>query len=339
MGIKTSPAPRCPVCGGEGSVAIAAAQDHITRLSGTWTFRECSRCQTMWQDPCTVREDIGKLYPENYHFTHTEPAVGIQRANGFAQSAKLAILKHYYGYEGLTAGADSKMGTWFGWLSGLLGPVRLRAGRTTRFLKAQKGGRLLDVGCGNGGFLNLMKSLGWDCEGIDPDPIAVEVARRAGHKVQQGSLEDLQLPEAHYDAVALSHVMEHFLQPGIAMERIARTLRPGGVFVSISPNPGSLIRRMFGEKWYGLMAPQHLVIPSAPGYRILCEKAGLEPKCWTSAANSYWYLRETLSIKRTGTTDNCHAHIFPKLFSTVSAMALPLFGNIGEEVMCYAVKR
>jgi len=339
MEIKTTPVPKCPVCEGQGSVAIAGAHDHITKLPGTWTFRECSRCQTLWQDPCTVREDIGKLYPENYHFTHSEPAVGIKPARGFAQSAKVAILQQCYGYAGLPDGADSKFGTWFGRVSGMLGPIRRRAGRTTGFLRARKNGRLLDVGCGNGGFLNVMKGLGWECEGIEPDPIAAEMARRAGHKVREGSVEDLDLPESQYDAVSLSHVMEHFPQPRVAVARIERLLKPGGVLVSISPNPRSLIRRLYGGKWYGLMAPQHLVIPSANGYRILSELVGLQPKCWTSAANSYWYLRESISIKRTGTPGNCHSRLYPKLFSLASAMALTFFRNIGEEVICYAVKR
>ncbi len=320
-------------------MAIAGAHDHITKLPGTWTFRECSRCQTLWQDPCTVREDIGKLYPENYHFTHSEPAVGIKPARGFAQSAKVAILQQCYGYAGLTDGADSKFGTWFGRVSGMLGPIRRRAGRTTRFLRARKNGRLLDVGCGNGGFLNVMKGLGWECEGIEPDPIAAEMARRAGHKVREGSVEDLDLPESQYDAVSLSHVMEHFPQPRVAVARIERLLKPGGVLVSISPNPTGLIRRMFGKSWYGLDAPRHLVIPSANGYRAMCNEAGLEVKCWTSTHIGFWILRESLSIRRTENTGQCNASIGPKLFSAAASAALPILRNIGEEVVCYAVKK
>lgn len=339
MEIKTTPVKSCPVCGAGGSVVITGAQDYITKLPGSWTYRECDGCHSLWQDPCPVKEDIGKLYPENYHFTHSEPSLGIKPARGFAATAKLSILESYYGYSGLTDGADSSLGKWFGKVAGVLGPVRRRAGRTARFLKAQKNGRLLDVGCGNGGFLNTMKELGWECEGIEPDPIAADVARRAGHKVQLGSIEDIQLPESHYDAVTLSHVMEHFLKPDLAMAAIARILKPGGVFVSMSPNPSGLLRRIFGKKWYGLMAPQHLVIPSAPGYRVLCERAGLEPRCWTTAASSYWYLRESLSIKHSGAPENCDARFLPKIYSLATAMALPLFGNIGEEAMCYAVKR
>src|SRR5207249_2804216 len=93
MEIKTASAPTCPVCGGNGLVAIASARDYITNLQGNWAYRECGRCHSLWQDPCPIREEIGKLYPENYHFTHSAPEVWIQQRPGMAGSAKLAILE------------------------------------------------------------------------------------------------------------------------------------------------------------------------------------------------------------------------------------------------------
>jgi len=164
METRTVPVPKCPVCGSDGAVAIPAALDYITKLQGTWTFPECDRCHSLWQDPCTPKEDIGKLYPENYDFTHSEPTVRISAERGFRESAKLAILEDYYGSQGLRGKADSTLGRWFGRVAGAIGPLRRRAGLTTRFLKAHKNGRLLDVGCGNGGFLCLMKELGWEYE-------------------------------------------------------------------------------------------------------------------------------------------------------------------------------
>ena len=44
-------------------------------------------------------------------------------------------------------------------------------------------GRLLDVGCGNGSYLSLMRTLGWDVAGVDVDPQAVAVCRARGLSV------------------------------------------------------------------------------------------------------------------------------------------------------------
>lgn len=339
MNIKTAPVPTCPICGGNGFVAIANARDYITKLTGDWTFRECCRCHSLWQDPCPLKEEIGKLYPKNYHFTHSAPEVWINRTQGLAGSAKLAILEKRYGYEGLSARAGSRLGKFLGKLAEVVGLSRRRAGQTVRFLHAQRGGRLLDVGCGSGGFLSLMKELGWECEGVEPDPGAAKVAVSLGHNVRHGSIEDLDLPEAHYDAVTLSHVMEHFPDPKVAMAAIARVLKPGGILVSTSPNPTGIIRRWFRENWYGLDPARHLVLPSARGYALLSENFGLRSVQWTSAHQTFWYVRESVSIKRTGAPGNCHAKVWPKFLAVGLALARPLFRNIGEEVVCYAVKK
>jgi SAM-dependent methyltransferase len=266
------------------------------------------------------------------------PDAWINQRPGLVGSAKLAILERGYGYHGLSNRAGSRLGALLGSVAGAVGLGSERAGRTVRFLHAKPGGRLLDVGCGNGSFLSVMKDLGWECDGVEPDPVAAGVALNLGHHVRQGSIEDLKMPEGHYDAVTLSHVMEHFPNPHTAMAAIAKLLKPGGIFFSVSPNPAGLIRRVYGDKWYGLMAPQHLVIPTTHGYRHLCMQVGLRPKCWTSTANCYWYLRESISIRRTGATGNYTGSLWPKLVALATTMARPLFPDIGEEAVCYAVK-
>ena len=257
---KTSPVPQCPVCGNAGSIWTEKAQDYITAIPGKWIFRRCSNCESLWQDPCTLAEDIGKLYPENYGFTRGEiPDV---QWSGFKLSVKAGILAAHYGYSNLGQSAHSKSGFQAGKFIGKFSIPRLQAGRMTRFLHYQQNGRLLDVGCGNGAFIKLMGNLGWQAEGIEPDPKAAQVATASGLKVMSGLIEDADLPHSHYDAITLSHVMEHFRQPRVALEKVAACLKPGGVLVSISPNPVGLISKLFHDKWYELDAPRHLVIPS-----------------------------------------------------------------------------
>ena len=59
----------------------------------------------------------------------------------------------------------------------------------------KKGGRLLDVGCGNGLFLEKMRNLGWEVVGVETDEKAVEVARkRFGLDIYHGTLEQVNFP-------------------------------------------------------------------------------------------------------------------------------------------------
>lgn len=335
MYLTTTPVSDCPCCGAIGAVVIDNGRDYVTGLPGTWKFRECSHCRSLWQDPCPGREEIPALYPANYHFTRTEISVLPSAGMDWRGRIKLCALAEQYGYESLSSQSGFSA---IERIASHLPGVKQRAGRTVRFIPSRSGGRLLDVGCGNGSFLRLMSDLGWECEGIEPDPKAAAVAQTAGLKVRAGNLEEIDLPANHYDAVSLSHVMEHFSQPSLAMQNMVRTLKPGGIFVSISPNPTGIIRRLFKDKWYELDAPRHLVLPSLRGYEALCKPVGLRTCCWTTMHIAFWILRESLSIRGTGAPGNCHATAGPRLFSALGAVLLSLMPSLGEEVVCFAKK-
>ena len=62
------------------------------------------------------------------------------------------------------------------------------------FLASKPQGRLLEIGCGSGTALSYMESLGWQAEGVELDPAAVDNARRKGIKAQQGRLRNRVIP-------------------------------------------------------------------------------------------------------------------------------------------------
>ena len=152
--------------------------------------------------------------------------------------------------------------------------------REIRHLPAIPGGRLLDVGCGSGAFLVQMAALGWRAQGIDPDPVAVASAREAGLNVMQGTLDDLDLDEhaGAFDAVTLSHVIEHLHDPADDLRRIQRLLRPGGLLWIATPNLEALGLRRFGPDWLNLDPPRHLVLFTRGSLERLLRDTGFEPQ-------------------------------------------------------------
>ena len=99
-------------------------------------------------------------------------------------------------------------------------------------------GRVLDVGCGFGLFLDQARASGWEPYGIDVSALAVDYARTELHlnEVVRGDLLEAGFPKGHFQAVTLWNVLEHVPDPVRTMREVHRILAPGGIAVVRVPN-------------------------------------------------------------------------------------------------------
>jgi len=113
-------------------------------------------------------------------------------------------------------------------------------------------GRLADLGCGGGAFLDLARERGFATLGVDDAaPMVAETARR-GHAVVRASVADAGLDAAgHFDLITLWDVAEHLREPGRAFRAAVAALAPGGWLVVVSPRMGSLYDRVALAAWRG----------------------------------------------------------------------------------------
>ena len=102
--------------------------------------------------------------------------------------------------------------------------------------------RLLDVGCGFGGFVELMCERGWDAEGVDPSAAVVDAASRRGRNVRLGTLEERSADHGPYDAVTMFYVLEHLRDPKGALRKVFEVLVPGGVLLARVPHTTPIFR-------------------------------------------------------------------------------------------------
>jgi len=133
--------------------------------------------------------------------------------------------------------------------------------RRTRFiLKKRKAGKLIDVGCAKGSFLNEMgKNLGQQVNGIKLVEIAAQTAReRYDIDIFTGSLFDAKYVEDSWDVITLFDVLEHSSNPSLFLIEIFRILKPGDWLFLKVPHHASYQARLFGHAWVGYETPQHL---------------------------------------------------------------------------------
>lgn len=104
-------------------------------------------------------------------------------------------------------------------------------------------GRLLEIGCSYGYFLETASRAGWRAEGVEISSFACQVARSKGFVVHSGELQSLCSNSASFDVIAMWDVIEHLTNPREVVRQCKELLTPGGALIARTPNAGALERR------------------------------------------------------------------------------------------------
>jgi SAM-dependent methyltransferase len=210
---------RCPLCDGEHHEQMYEATDRHYGISGVYRLVRCATCSLVFLNPMFSDEEISALYPADYYAYQDHFS-----RNGWRELAR--TLLHY------------------------------RAG--TQDPEFPVPGRMLDLGCGSGWFLSVMRDKGWETHGVEISTAAAELGRKqAGLNIFLGTLQQAHFPSEFFDYIRSNHSFEHISSPRETLQEIHRVLRPGGKLLIGVPNIDSLNAKLFGQYWWYLGAPVH----------------------------------------------------------------------------------
>jgi len=345
----------CLICAREGTLLYPELRDRVFGAPGTWRMVECRHCRVAWLDPRLTTADIGKAYATYYTHSSQEagnvfrtvmPAAGrIERlrhrvSRWFSEAAE-GIRARRLGY----AAAPSSVGVeLLSRLTVRVPVMRDSAVLAVAGLPAGAGQTLLDVGCGSGEFLERMRDRGWRVVGVEPDPKAAESARSNHLDVRDGLLADANFEDDMFDAIVLSHVIEHVHDPVALLRECARVLRPGGRLVMTTPNLESIGHRRFGADWRGLEPPRHLHVFSVDSLSACVALAGLEV---TDARTSARLVRGIWWVSRAIQHDAGHRRAAPGIGAYLESWGMSLVEDVmrvqsarsSEEIVLVAGRR
>jgi 2-polyprenyl-3-methyl-5-hydroxy-6-metoxy-1,4-benzoquinol methylase len=219
----------CPVCLSVVSAPALTGSDLLFESTEkTFTLHLCASCRCLFLDPMPGEEEIADFYPPQYWWNSSR-----------VQSSRL-LRKLESVYRKLV--------------------LRDHVSFIARSAGNRRGLDLLDVGCGSGTLLGLLKERGFRPLGVDFSREAARVAETEnGVRVIVGSLEQASFCDESFDVVTLFHVLEHVTNPRRVLVEVSRILKPNGVVILQVPNIDSWQFKAFGAKWYGLDIPRHVI--------------------------------------------------------------------------------
>jgi len=234
---------RCPGCGSDNARALVTARDDFTGKPGTFTYVRCGDCDLGYQSPRLTEEHIGSYYDSDRVVDHVQ--------------ARWPWLMPVY-------------------LWAVEGIERARLGIVRRHLALDRESAVLDVGCGNGRFLGLVRRMfGATVTGVDFRDVA-GLAERKEITFRRGRFHEQAFGSRRFDLITMWHYLEHDHDPAGTLLRARELLGQDGVLAVEVPRLDSLTWRLFGPRWPGLQAPQHLTLFSRASLLALLRRSGFE---------------------------------------------------------------
>jgi SAM-dependent methyltransferase len=209
---------------------------------GDFELLQCENCGLVFTSPEPNIEELKKYYSRDYYSFKELAAPPQDVILSFQQFVRRIFFKYYYGRDKKVNFKEKLLLFFF---QDRFGP----------FKKSLSIGKILDVGSGDGFFLSSAKELGWEVSGVEPDETAAAFAMSLGLNVFAGILEEAKYDSNYFDAVRLSHSLEHTYNPGGTILEAYRVLKPGGSIIVSVPNFSGLALKLFRSK---LDVPKHL---------------------------------------------------------------------------------
>lgn len=345
--IRTVLLGHCPVCAEPDYAHFASLRDHLHGIIGTFQYVRCSACNSIYQNPRVVDEDIAKCYPLEY-FTHATPPNSAPRSASrlrkLKQSLRDCILHHA---DKLTHRRAPRAYSVLGWILAHSRTCRTRA----RFglpdslaLDRPVGARCLEIGPGQGQTLRNLRLVGWNAIGLDIDPTAAKTAREVnGCEVFVGPVIDSHFESESFRLVYMSHVLEHLPDLKQSLEHIFTLLEPNGRLVIVYPNPNALTCTLDKQFSYNWDAPRHVTLPARGALLTLLTQLGFETRYSTThvrfaARNRQVARKHRARAENHSFTDRLT--ISDRLFGFAEGFAVHVAGmDVGEEIEVVAYKR
>lgn len=228
----------CPLCASENTFLLYQNPiDYDYGLEHDFNFCKCHDCEIIFIDPMPSFDEIFSLYPANY-YTLASPGTS---------KRIISVLDRIY--------------------------TRLNVNNIYNI--CGENGRLLDVGCGSGGYLKMLRQFSktLDLYGIDIK-LREELLKIKDINFFKGELSQANIEKDFFDIVIMNNLIEHVNNPGDVLANAHELLKKGGSLIGEVPNGASFGHKFWKSYWGPLHTPRHLYIFNKENLVKLFQESG-----------------------------------------------------------------
>lgn len=227
----------CPVCQNNTFEKYLEVQDY-TVSQETFQIVACKNCGFKLTNPRPNQDEIGKYYKAESYISHSNTSKGLiakiyHTVRKYTLKSKISLINSHY---------------------------------------PQKG-KLLDVGCGTGMFLNEARKNGWNVNGIEPDSGAKKIAEEINKAtIKNEILTSFQ--DEQFNIITMWHVLEHVHLLNETVDWLKERLTENGSLIIAVPNHESKDAEIYQEQWAAYDVPRHLYHFSQKSIKQLFKQKG-----------------------------------------------------------------
>ena len=226
----------CPACGSNNYIKVLTIEDYLVSRE-TFKIMECNDCSMRFTSPMPDSKEIVNYYESDDYISHTGKSNSI-------------INQIYNIVQYFTLWSKKK--------------------KVINFSQ-KKSGSLLDIGCGAGKFLKIMKQSGWNINGVEVNAGARKLAELNTNSVILNQTEFFNSNQK-YDVITLWHSLEHLNMLTRYLDHISISLNANGVVMIAVPNYQSLDAEYYKQDWAAYDVPRHIYHFSPEAMVKLMEK-------------------------------------------------------------------
>lgn len=265
----------CKICGFEfENKKWLVTRDYNYQGNEEFRYFECPECHCLQIE--RVPENLSVYYGEKYYSFSMKDS---QRKSTEKVIQKLMKLRDVYELSGKNSRSKCFAGK-------VLSYILPRMAYKYIGIYCQKDSAILDLGCGDGYLLRLLKENGYkDLTGLDK--FLNESEEDGGLSIRVGSIEDT---DRTFEFIMLNHSFEHMDEPRAVLEEIDKRLVSGGTCMICIPVAGSLAYELYGKYWVQLDAPRHLFLHSPKSMEVLLEHTSLKIREIIYDSNAFQFI-------------------------------------------------